>query len=189
MSALHDMPARSVYVRLQIDTNRINARGALPSMNQLEKWRSDGVIEILTSHVAFTEMRRGGSAARSRKTEGMIFSLTQATTSGETEQLGRIQRILFPDGAQTENEKNDVEIVFNAMKYMAILVTNDGGSNRQPGGMLGNRSALKRALGVRIMSDTETAEYIREKIDERDEMARMIARQTRAPLPDWIGRD
>ena len=37
---------------------------------------------------------------------------------------------------------NDIEIVFNAAKYEGILVTADGGSRRQLGGILGNRAAL-----------------------------------------------
>jgi hypothetical protein len=65
------------------------------------------------------------------------------------------------------NEANDVEIAFNANKYGAILVTADGGSRRQPGGILGNRVALAR-LGVQVMSDGEAVALVREKIQERD---------------------
>jgi len=124
------MPDRFVYVRLQIDTNRINSRNALPAMNRIERWHQDGVVELLTSEVASGEMRSGGDLARSQKASWMIYSMTAATTSDETDELRRIGEILFENGARTGGERNDVEIVFNAAKYRAILVTNDGGSRR-----------------------------------------------------------
>ena len=47
---------------------------------------------------------------------------------------------MFPNGAKDDNELNDVRIVCEAKKYEAILVTGDGGSKAQPGGILGNRA-------------------------------------------------
>jgi hypothetical protein len=46
--------------------------------------------------------------------------------------LREIENILFPLGAQTPNQLNDIKIVFNAAYYMSILVTNDGASNISP---------------------------------------------------------
>ncbi len=134
-------------------------------------------------------MRRGADVARSQKASWMIYSMTAATTPDERDELRRIENILFDDGARTDGERNDVEIVFNAVKYMAILVTNDGGSRRQPGGILGNAVALQREFGVRVMRDTEAVAYVEEKIMNRDEIARIVAHHSGLSLPDWIGKD
>lgn len=65
----------------------------------------------------------------------------------------KIEAALFPQGSKTENESNDVKIVYEAAHYAAILVTRDGGSRAQPGGILGNRDKLKDI--VQILSDSE----------------------------------
>jgi hypothetical protein len=184
-----DMPERFVYVRLQIDTNRINSHGTLPAMNRIEQWQRDEVIELLTSQVASVEMRQGGHPARSRKAADIIFSFTAAGTEGEADEMERIEAILFPAGARTQSERNDVEIVFNASKYRAILVTNDGDSARQPRGILGSARALRQQLDIRVMRDSEVVAFVEEKIHDRDEMARIVSRETGAPLPPWVGRD
>ena len=85
------------------------------------------------------------------------------------------------------NQKNDVKIVYDAAHWKAILVTDEGGSKRQPGGMLGNRSELSRF--VRIMSDEEAVAFIRSKIDERDDFNRRVAEVTGLSLPEWTGKD
>jgi hypothetical protein len=81
-----------------------------------------------------------------------------------------------------------VEIVFNARKYGCILVTNDGGSRSQPGGILGNRERL-RSLGVQVLTDEEAVAFVRQLIQERDDRERERARFTGEPAPEWVGRD
>ncbi len=79
-------------------------------------------------------------------------------------------------------------MVFNAYKYERILITDDGGSRRQSGGILGNRERL-RSLGIQVMRDNEAVELVKHRIIERDEFARRIASKTGEPLPDWVGKD
>ena len=179
---------RFVYVSLQIDANRVNARTALPNMNQLEKWRDDEVILMQMSRTAQEEATAGGSAARSQKAHSYIFTLTGNLIDAEWRRVGAIERVLFPNGALTPNEKNDVDVVFNAGKYGAILVTADGASKRQPGGILGNRAGLA-ALGVQVMTDDEAVAHIKRKIHERDERAVWRARRDGRPVPVWVGED
>ena len=38
---LYDPPERDLGIMFQIDANRINARGDLENMNQLQKWHAD----------------------------------------------------------------------------------------------------------------------------------------------------
>lgn len=188
--AAHSIPMveRFIYRSFQIDTNRINSRGELQNMNRLERWHQDGVIHLDMSEVAHDEARAGGSARRTNKALGYIFTMTQASTLNEQEQIRTIERILFPHGAQTENERNDVEIVFNAQKYSRILVTNDGASKSQPGGILGKRSELAR-IGVTVMRDSDAVAYVENAIRRRDALARQIAEHSGVGLPKWVGLD
>jgi hypothetical protein len=179
---------RSVYLGFIIDANRINARQADPHMNRLEVWRDNEVIELMMSESSHQEARAGGDPRRARKASIHIFSMTMASTAIEQEELRAIEKILFPGGAVTPNQRNDVDIVFNAAKYRRILITADGGSKRQPGGMLGNRAALA-PLGVRIMTAEEAVEIVQQKIKDRDETARLSAKMERRPLPEWVGKD
>lgn len=183
-----EMPRRLLYESFQIDANRINARGTIDAMNQLEEWRDNDVIHLDMSQVAYGEASAGDHSDRAEKAAGYIYSMTLASTPRERAQLDEIERILFPSGATTQNERNDVEVVFNALKYHRILITNDGGSKRQPGGILGNADQL-RALGLRVMRDSEAVEYIRERIRQRDERARRVAAYTGESLPEWVGQD
>ena len=99
-----------------------------------------------------------------------------------------IERAVFPGGAASQSQRNDVDIVFNALKYGATLITNDGGSKRQPGGILGNRDRLAD-LGVRVMTPPEAVRLVRQRIAERDERARRSAERDGKRLPEWVGKD
>ena len=157
-------------------------------MNRLERWHKKGVITLVMSVVAQSEATAGGDHNRKSKAYEYVFTETQASTSGEKKLLQEIEDILFPSGARLESERNDVEIVFNAIKYEATLIANDGESKRQPGGMLGNLQILK-SLGAEILSDEEAVELVRELIKKRDENARRYCVQVKKPLPDWVGKD
>ena len=178
---------RRVYLGFMIDANRINARQADPDMNQIEKWREDEVIEVLMAEVAYDEASAGGNARRSQKVSEHIYSITLPDAEDKAE-MGRIEAILFPGGAASQSEKNDVEIVFNAKKYMRRLITADGGSKRQPGGILGNRDALA-AIGVTVMTGAEAVELVRQRIADRDDRARQESAMDGVPLPPWVGQD
>jgi hypothetical protein len=80
----------------------------------------------------------------------------------------KIERVLWPEGARSANERNDVEVVAEAAKYAATLVTADGRSKTQPLGILGHREELARAVGVKILSPDEAVDFVREKIRDRD---------------------
>ena len=153
---------------LHIDTNLINARQRLAAVNQLEKWYADGVILINMAGTARGEALAGGDAARSRKANQQIFTMTPPAPI-DSARFKAIESVLFPDGAKDENQRNDVRIVADAIHYAAILVTNDGGSKSQPGGILGNRDALRKRFALRILSADEAVEVVRKAIRERDD--------------------
>jgi len=183
-----NIPERYVYLDFHIDTNRINAKGHLTSMNILERWFEDDVIYLEMSEVAQNEAANSGSPVRTEKAYNYIASETLAGTPDELKIIKKIRDILFPDGVNIINERNDVEIVFNAWKYGQILITDDGGSRRQPSGILGNREKLA-ALNIQVMRDHEAVELVSEKIRKRDERTKKIATRMNKPLPDWFGMD
>jgi hypothetical protein len=182
-------PQRKLFgIQILIDTNCVNSRQAIPELNILEEWAASDLIDILTSEVAQKEMLAGRDALRHEKAFSLMFSMSLANTDQEKKNIARIEQILFPGGATTQAQKNDVEIVFNAGKYCAILVTNDGGSKSQPGGILGNADSL-RHLGITVMSPREAVEHIRRELKARDKTARRWAEVMQQPLPDWVGTE
>jgi hypothetical protein len=179
---------RRIYLIFHADTNRINARGALPAMNQLQKWDRDGVIDLHLPNAAFHEARAGGNPMRTRATALRIFTVPTYRNDSEKAARAQIARILFGAAQLTPNQENDVEIVFDARKHSAILVTNDGGSRRQPRGILGVRQALND-VGVRVMTDHEAVQLVRGLIAERDHLTKETCDRTGQPIPEWVGQD
>jgi hypothetical protein len=89
--------------------------------------------------------------------------------------------------ARDDNQRNDVRIVCEAAKYAAILVTGDGGSKTQPGGILGNRDKLRDV--VQILSPDEAVAFVQDKITERDEFNAQVVKEFGGELPPWAGAD
>jgi hypothetical protein len=179
---------RFVYVQLMLDANAINAREADADLNQIERWRADGVVDVIMSTHSSAEARAGGNAARVAKAVNYVYSYIGDGTEEEQSKKEAIAAVLVPNGPRTDSERNDIEIVFHAFKYQALLVTNDGGSKRQPGGILGNRERLAH-LGVEVMRPAEAVRHVRERITARDERARQIAEFNGTPVPNWVGAD
>ena len=181
------MKRRLLYIPvLHIDTNLINARQKLADVNQLEKWCDDEVILINMSATAHGEAQADGNAMRTRKANQNIFTETPPVESNDP-QFRKVERELFPDGARDENQLNDVRIVCEAAKYAAILVTGDGGSKKQPGGIRGNRHKLKDF--VKILSPDEAVDFVRQKIQERDDFNVRFVEEFGGKLPPWTGHD
>jgi hypothetical protein len=181
------MARRQLYIPiLHIDTNLINARQKLAPVNQLEKWAENDVILINMSGVAHQEASADGNDDRTRKANQQIFTIQ---TEGEADdpRYAEVEAVLFAEGANDENQRNDVRIICEAAKYQAILVTNDGASKTQPGGILGNREKIRYL--VQVMSPDEAVAFVREKIQERDEFNARCVAEFGGELPDWSGQD
>lgn len=183
-----EMPQRFVGRSFQIDTNRINASGNLRYMNRLEKWHEDGVINITMAETAQSEAHAGGNPVRAQKADSYIYCSVDATAFEGDELAQDVVGILFPDGIHTKNERKDVQIVLTAARFRQPLVTADGASKRQPGGLLGNRDKLAM-LGIVVLKDWEAANDIVERIAVRDRNAKLCAETTGLPLPEWVGQD
>lgn len=116
-----------------------------------------------------------------------IFTLLDESIDESNPTYQKVANAIFPDGVKDDNQRNDVKIVCDAIKWNAILITNDGGSKKQPGGILGNADKLKD--NVQIMRDHEAVELINKKIEDRDNRNREIAKITGKELPEWTGID
>jgi hypothetical protein len=177
-----EMQRRALYIPvLHIDANLINARQKLPSVNQLEKWAEDEIICINMSSTARKEARAGSNLNRTRKADEQIHTLTPPAEANDPD-YQEIEAAIFPEGAKDENQQNDIRIIFEAKKYVAILVTADGGSKTQPGGILGNRDKLKNML--KILSPAEAEDFVRSQIQERDNFNMRVAKEFGGEVPE-----
>lgn len=181
------MQPRQLYIPVfQIDTNLINARQKLTAVNLLEKWSRDEVILLNMSSTAHGEASAGGNVARTRKANTHIFTMTSPAEYDDPT-FRNVENAIFPNGALNENQRNDVRIICEAAKYQATLITNDGDSQTQPGGILGNREKLGNL--VRILSPDEAVDYVRQKIQERDNFNSQYVKEFGGTLPWWTGKD
>ncbi|SEM10093.1 hypothetical protein SAMN05518845_11669 [Variovorax sp. YR750] len=175
----------------QLDANLINAKQKLEAVNQLETWRDNGVICLVMSGIAHTEAQAGGGTgaeARRKKAASHIFTINEAGEAEEDDAYSKVEAILWGK-ATNDNQANDVEVVCEAIKWHAILITNDGGSNSQPGGILGNSKRLSEELGLQVLRPEEAVEFIRNKILERDGFNAQVTALTGKPVPEWTGQD
>jgi predicted nuclease of predicted toxin-antitoxin system len=184
-----EMPNRYLNILCHLDTNHINARQNDQYVNQLEEWNRNGVIEIEISYTVDCEARQGkGGEARNAKADDYVWVSTNDSIGGEEQFRKTIEQILFPDGAYNRNQKNDVEILFTAFRANAILITNDGDSKTQRGGILGNANSLS-CLGIKVLSAQKAVNEIKRLIKDRDDKAIKVSKFTGKPLPDWVGKD
>ena len=182
------MERRMLYTPVfHIDANMINARGKLPAMSQLEKWADDEVILINMSNVSFSEAQQGNNAERIKKVLSQIFTRIDESINESDPMFQKVANAIFPDGIKDDNQRNDVKIVCDAIKNHAILITNDGGSKKQPDGILGNAHKLRDY--VQVMRDCEAVSFINQKIQERDNRNMEISDITGEQLPEWNGQD
>jgi hypothetical protein len=182
------MVRRELKIPFAIDANRINARQSLPNMNRLEKWKADGIISIHMPEAAHGEAWEGGDSQRRMKASFTIMTLNTAESGDQRELRRKTQDILSPGRMPDRNTSNDIDIIANAKKYHCILITADGGSRSQPGGILGHREEL-RALGVSVVTDAEAVAMVEEGLRRRDQ-AELISAQTNGREPAWwVGQD
>jgi hypothetical protein len=179
---------RMLYVPVfHIDTNLINARQKLAEVNRLEKWYADEVILINMSGTAHAEAQADGNELRMRKAAQHNYTIDAVELEMEPNKL--FEQICAVLEAKTENQKNDARIICTAAKYHATLVTSDGGSKSQPGGILGNRDKISEITGIQIMSPAEAVAFVEGKVADRDQHNQRIAQETGMALPAWTGAD
>ena len=174
-----------------LDANLINARQNLVPVNRMERWRDEGVILLAMAGIAHEEAQAGANGnveARKRKAASHLYTIRCDDDARADDMYARVEAILWGKSAD-DNQANDVEVVCEAILWHAILVTSDGGSKRQPAGILGNRDRLRELFNILILRPEEAVEFIHRKIAERDAFNAKIADLTGSALPEWAGRD
>ena len=135
------------------DTNCINARQRNEDVNNLEDLHNERKISLSMPKIAYSEAGFG-SLLRKQKSENYYFEGIVNQEHRFADKYTQIENIVFPNGEKKQNQKNDVDILV----YLAItrtpFITMDGASKSQPGGMLGNKAALKK-LGIKILSPSD----------------------------------
>jgi hypothetical protein len=184
----NEMPKRNLDRVYQLDANRINAMQKDAAVNQLELWHRHKVIFLEMSLTAYDEACFGNQR-RSEKADDYTWMSTNESWDGIEEFRRLIESIVFPHGAKNKNEKDDVSILLDSKMSYATLVTYDGRSRRQRGGMLGNADRLLSEVGIRVITAEQAVSEIRECIRVRDEAARNLAKATGRRIPSWVGRD
>jgi hypothetical protein len=108
-------PERWCGAKVMLDANAINARQADNDLNQIEAWRASGVILHLMAEPAYEEASAGGNAKRSEKADRQLRGISH---HGAEEQhiWNAIESAIFPGGATTASQRNDVEIVFSSCR-------------------------------------------------------------------------
>jgi hypothetical protein len=152
-------------------------------MNRLEKWSKDGVIYIYATDVIQKEAEKGGDTL-GRKAWSRVGLVTPPLSADDWKLWNEIAAIVFPRGVLTDSQRNDVQTLYTTKKFGAILVTNDGGSKSQPGGILGHAKELWEKLRIRVMRDSEAVNMVGEEIAERDARERRMAVLKRRPLAE-----
>ena len=151
-------------------------------MNQMDKWKKDGVIVLIMPDVAHAEAKAGHNAERSRKASRNVYTLSYPHEHAAREMQAQIAAILFPGGCRSQNERNDVLIVYDTWRERPYpLITADGD-------ILQKREELK-GLGITVMTDAEAVALVKKRIRERDDEARADAAYSGEPLPEWDGKD
>ena len=142
-----------------LDANRINAKKKCVHMNELEKLAEQGKCELLMPRPAWEEAEVGNDDRRKHKTWNYFFVGPEKTRRQKYWHQA-LERIVFPDGAKSPNDENDLWILVTAREMNYPLITNDGDSKRQPGGILGNASALAN-VGVSVIRDYEAVALVK----------------------------
>lgn len=131
-----------------LDANRVNARQRCPASNFLERLYELGRIRLSYPLTAHREASRGGGNVKKRRAKLRDYPWDSATHGRNDDVLGTLAEILGPA------HRNDIEICYVAFTRGLPLITTDGGSRTQPGGILGNAQALAK-VGVLVMSPRE----------------------------------
>jgi hypothetical protein len=120
--------------------------------------------------IAWNEAEAGNNEDRQEKTWSYYFiGLTH--TDSQNHWYTKVEAIIFPNGARSKQEINDIWILVTAREMNYPLVTNDGGSKSQRGGILGNREKLNK-IGIKVIRDYEAVQMIlnNENTEERGQV-------------------
>lgn len=155
-----------------IDTNRINLRQKLPSMNKLEKWHKSGKIKLVLPGSTIGEIRDYSEKAL-KKTSLFHRILSPAHYgSGVTygnlvygspePEFSLVKKILFEDQEKlSRNKRLDMyHLVACLRNKVDYFITNDAKH------ILSKRKKLLDELGMKVLSSDELIEELKNIISD-----------------------
>ena len=153
------MKPSPAHLCFYLDANCVNARQLNEHLNALEQWRDDGLVTLIYSEPAFNEAGFRNTR-RAEKAGGYSYTSIEQEFEENPGMMSAITEVLFPDGLKLQNHRNDVLAVCHAERLQWPLITMDGASRTQPGGILG-RVAELRVLGVEVITPAEAVVRVR----------------------------
>ena len=151
--------------RITLDTGCINAKGADPHLNTLERWAERGLLELQRSSVMLEELKGESRVAKARGLDPHpnLFILGSSVLDGPDvlagpDLPGVLQGILFPTaGSLTENQRHDVEhLRLHVRTGGDVFVTLNPNDFITRG-----RQAELASLGIWVLSPQELVELLK----------------------------
>jgi hypothetical protein len=136
-----------------LDANAVNARQSDVALNELEQMAQAGLVELEYTQVTFDEASHGHET-RAEKAASFTWTGVVEDSGFPAHWHKAIEHAVFPRGAQSRSEKNDITALVTAKLTGAVFATSDGASKRQPRGILGSKHELA-ALGVTVVTPAE----------------------------------
>lgn len=151
--------------RITIDTNCINAKQAHEALNQLEKWKNEGKIEIQKS-TPFSEEAQGNRKREAKEKQVLphpsLFVLGSSSLGGGAVLGGpdlrkEIQAILFPGVTElSQGQERDVQHLAEHVRTGGhLFVTLDTSDF-----ISGNKEKKLRALGIWAVTPEKAVELL-----------------------------
>lgn len=186
----HTVSTRRLRQPFIVDTNRANTRRQLFAMNKLQQWKSDGVIRLNYTFEIQRELERcrNPKFREASHALGVLFARSCSAIE-EKEQRDKIAGIIFPNGLKDNTDRVDVDTIRVAQLWGAIVITDDGASKRQPGGLLGATLRLHREVGVKVIRDVDAEGMVSRLINQRDQLEIFEAAFEKRTVADWCGKD
>ena len=159
--------------RLSIDTNVINARGGLPWVNVLERWREEGKVEFLASTRLRIEAAKHPLPNALEKARGFRDSSEPlvwgqsfwgeaywGSVYDQQPEFFEVASVLFPGvphGTLPEGDANDVMHLLSHAGARADIFVTDGKKDFISGG---KRELLRKRFGIVVMTAEEAVPHL-----------------------------
>lgn len=141
-----------------LDANCVNARQQNDALNVLERWRDQEIVTLIYAEITKIEASYGDEVRKDKADE---FTCVQVNETGDNPEVREaISKIVFPKGPKNQNQMNDVDAVYHAERLRWPLVTMDGNSRSQPGGILGHCDELN-AMGIEVLAPQQAVSRVR----------------------------
>lgn len=152
-----------------LDANACNALQRIEELNKLEHLAHAGKIDLMYTETTWDEAQFGSQIRRDKVREFFFVGLAKDQENSLLQQPWRkeIGRLVFPHGIKNDGQRRDIEALLTVKMSCGYFVSSDGGSKRQPGGILGYRSQLA-ILGIEVLNFTEALKYALQVVSSND---------------------